>query len=396
MNCSTNSHCFVRVHIFTWFFAENLPPLGWTTVQLIPGKTGGAATATFKGNLLETPFYTIRLTSTGCLQSIYDKHNHREVLAAGNGNEFQVFEDNPGRQFSGWDILETFENRRWNATQSAPWKLIENGPVFAVLRAEWTVLNSQIRQDLIVYHDLGRIDFKTRANWQDSERLLKVAFPLAVRARQAVYDLPFGHLDRPTHRNTSWEQAQFEVCGHKWADLSEGDYGVALMNDCKYGYDARENRLRLSLLRSPVRPHPTSDIGQHEFTYSLLPHAGGWRDAHVDRRAYEFNIPVLTAALPATRQRRSVRATYSLLATNSNSVIIEAIKQAEDTGDLVIRAFDSLGCRGEVRFALTPKLKRVQQSNLIEEDEQPVVRSADHEFVDTINPYEIKTYKVRL
>ena len=396
--CSADSQHWPVQHYDNqlWFFAKDLPPLGWTTVALEPGRADGTPTAEFKGHRLETPFYTIQFTGDGCLKSIHDKLHNREVLAAGKGNEFQVFEDNPGRQFSGWDILETFENRRWDAQQSAPWKLIANGPVLAVLRAEWTVLNSHIRQDLIVYHDLGRIDFKTTANWQDSERLLKVAFPLAVHTRQAAYDLPFGHMERPTHRNTSWEQAQFEVCGHKWADLSEGDYGVALLNDCKYGYDARENRLRLSLLRSPVRPHPTSDLGRHEFTYSLLPHGGGWRQAHVDRRAYEFNIPVLTAALPAKPTRRTVSATYSLLATDSNSVIVEAIKQAEDTGDLVIRAFDSLGCRGEVSFAVTPALKRVKQSNLIEEEEQAVVRSAAHAFTDVIQPYEIKTYKIRV
>lgn len=170
------------------------------------------------------------------------------------------------------------EEYQYPVRQIQPWQLDTNGPLFAVFTSQWTVLNSTIEQKLWLYADQPRLDFEIRLEWRDPRKMLKVAFSLQIRARQAVYDLPFGHIERPTHRNTSWEQAKFEVCGHKWAGLSEGDYGAALLNDCKYGYDARENVLRLSLLRSPVRPDGQSDIGRHEFTYSLLPHGGDFPD----------------------------------------------------------------------------------------------------------------------
>ena len=175
---------------------------------------------------------------------------------------FQLFEDDPGYKFSAWDIAYHIEEYQYPIQQTSPWQLAANGPLFAVFTSQWQVLNSTIEQEMWLYADDPRIDFHTTADWRDSRKLLKVAFPLQIRTRTATYDLPFGNIERPTHRNTGWEQAKFEVCGHKWADLSEGDYGVALMNDCKYGYDARENVLRLSLLRSPGPPRRTQ---RHRF-----------------------------------------------------------------------------------------------------------------------------------
>ena len=252
-------------------------------------------------------------------------------MLAAPGNVFQVFEDDPGTKFSAWDIAYHFEIYQHPVRQTAPWQLVANGPLFAVFTSSWRVLDSTIEQEMWLYHDSPRIDFHTWAEWRNGRKLLKVAFPLQIRSRTATYDLPFGHIERATHRNTGWEQAKFEVCGHKWADMSEGDYGVALLNDCKYGYDARENVLRLSLIRSPIRPDATSDIGQHEFIYSLLPHAGSWREAQVARRAYELNIPTLAVPIePATNEpSANLPATRSLLTIESRSLIVETLKQAE-------------------------------------------------------------------
>ena len=231
---------------------------------------------------------------------------------------------------------------------------------------------------------------------QTARKLLKVAFPLQIRSRTATYDLPFGHIERATHRNTGWEQAKYEVCGHKWADMSEGDYGVALLNDCKYGYDARENMLRLSLIRSPIRPDATSDIGQHEFTYSLLPHAGGWREAQVDRRAYELNIPTLAVPIePAANEpSANLPATQSLVAIESRSLIVETLKQVEEGTGLILRTFDSHGTHGKSKFTVAAKLDEVAETNLLEEDPQTVTLTDPHGFSASYTPYEIKTHRL--
>ncbi len=378
------------------YFEATLPSIGWISAQLRSGSAGtGAETAAFDNNLIETAHYRIRIDpEQGSLAEIFDKQSDRQVLA-GNGNAFQVFEDDPGKKFGGWDVAYHLEEYAYPVSQVTPWKLISNGPVFARFRSEWRVLNSTIRQDLVVYANNRRIDFQTRVDWQDSKKLLKVAFPLAVRSRSATYDLPFGHIDRATHRNTGWEQAKYEVSGHKWADMSEGDFGVALLSDCKYGYDAHENRLRLTLVRSPVHPYHGSDIGEHDFSYSLLPHQGGWRDARVDAKAYDFNCPVLSVSdlsASAERQARSLPEQHSLLSLDTDTAIIEVVKQAEDGNGLIVRVFDSHGTHGRARATVNHPLASAEWTNLLEERLGDVSLDGDIELA--LSPYEIRTLRL--
>ena len=170
------------------------------------------------------------------------------------------------------------------------------GKTADVLHFQWELGKSVVTQDIVLYHHHKRVDFKTHVQWNEEHKLLKVAFPFDIIASKASYEIPFGALERPTHTNTSWEQAQYEVCGHRWADLSEGSYGIALLNDCKYGYDIKGSIMRLSLLRAPKWPDISADQGEHEFTYSIYPHEQDWRSAHVVRKAAELNHPVTLAA----------------------------------------------------------------------------------------------------
>ena len=161
-----------------------------------------------------------------------------------------------------------------------------------VVKLEWRFLDSIIKQDMIVYADKRRIDFKTEVDWKEEQILLKTAFPIDVRTTKANYEIQFGNVERNTHWNTSWDYAKFEVVGHKWADLSEGDYGVSLLNDSKYGYDIKDQTMRLTLIKSGVYPDPEADQGHHSFTYSLYPHGGSWFEAGTTKEAYELNYPV--------------------------------------------------------------------------------------------------------
>ncbi len=251
-------------------------------------------------------------------------------------------------------------------------------------------------------------------DWHEEHKLLKAAFPVDIRSAKAVYEIPFGSIERPTHTNTSWEQAQFEVCGHRWADLSEGGYGVSLLNDCKYGYDIKGSVLRLSLLRSPRWPDNTADIGVHEFTYSLYPHEGGWRESEVVRQGFELNQPL---TLFATTAHEGVRpSTASLLEVQSRHGIVDAIKIAEDSGGAVIRLYESGGGRERMELAFSggPEGRkeasgeapaygaggspvRVTETNLMEQpEENPQLSVIGGTVTRTLTPYEVVTIKAAI
>lgn len=382
----------------TWFRAP-VPSLGWTVATFENTLVESEDTAHVSGEAgsnpesIETPLYRLELGANGELVRLCDKQARRDVLSV-PGNVFQVFEDDPGHKYSAWDIAHHIEAHQYPVEQTSPWKLVANGPLFAVFKSQWRVLESTIDQAMWLYPDDPRIDFQTQAEWRDPRKLLKVAFPLQIRARYATFDLPFGHIERPTHRNTSWAQAKYEVCGHKWADMSEGDYGVALMNDCKYGYDAKEETLRLSLIRSPVRPDAQSDIGTHTFTYSLLPHQGGWRAAQVDRQAYGLNIPGLAVPLGGGRAEGHVPKRFELMGPPTPNLIVETLKQAEEGEGLILRTFDSHGCRTDATFSAALDLERVAETDLLEEQPQEVDVVRRRHFDVHYAPYEIKTHRL--
>ena len=185
--------------------------------------------------------------------------------------------------------------------------------------------DSTITQTMRLASGSRRLDFDTEVDWHEHHKFLKVAFPVDVHASRATYEIQFGHLERPTHTNTSWDVARFEVCAHRWADLSEPGYGVALLNDCKYGYDIHGNVMRLSLLRARAGPIPESDQGAHRFAYALFPHAGDLREAGVIAEAEAFNVPLV--ALPADRV--GTRPAASFVRVDRPNVTVEAVKKAD-------------------------------------------------------------------
>ncbi|MEM7333953.1 MAG: glycoside hydrolase family 38 C-terminal domain-containing protein [Chloroflexota bacterium] len=379
----------------TWV-QPRLPSLGWTVGEFVSRETAVFPNvATFSNNQIKTAYYQITLDHDGNLAQIMDRLEKREILSAA-GNQFQVFEDDPGKKFGAWDIAYHFETYQYPVEQIEPWQLIENGPIFAVFTAAWRVLNSTITQKMLLYSNSPRIDFQTEVDWQDSKKLLKVAFPLRIRSRTATYDLPFGHIERPTHRNTKWDQAKYEVCGHKWADLSEGDYGVSLLNDCKYGYDIHENVLRLSLVRSPTRPTPRSDIGLHRFTYSLLPHAGNWRTGQVTRHAYALNCPAIGVEInhanPATLGK--IPENYSFLQVGSKSIIVEVLKQAEVGQNIILRTFDAHGTHSNPKISICADLSSVGQTDLLEKNPEEIRILDGNAFHAPHDPYEINTFSL--
>ncbi len=257
---------------------------------------------------------------------------------------------------------------------------------------------------------------ETVIDWRERHILLKVAFPVDILAPAATYEIQYGNVQRPTHRNTSWDWARFETCGQKWADLSEGGYGVSLLNDCKYGHDIRGNVMRLSLLRSPTYPDPEADQGEHRFTYSLLPHAGGW-DSGTIPEAYALNDPVLVWGESGAGVReqeaggrsqesgvRSQRAgsVPSFVACDAANIVIETVKRAEDGRGFIVRLYESQRRRGEIVLTTAFPLAAAYHTNLLEESQaelspEPAVyggRKQGSRVTLFVKPHEIVTLRL--
>jgi alpha-mannosidase len=252
---------------------------------------------------------------------------------------------------------------------------------------------STLEQRIVIYSDIPRIDFITHVDWHEEHKVLKAAFPAAINSPNARYEVQFGNLERPTHTSTSWDFARFEVCGHKWADLSEGDYGVSLMNDCKYGYHITENLMRLTLLRAATDPDPTADIGEHDFTYSLYPHQGDYKDGGVVRAGYELNVPLRT--LVTAVHSGLLPPQLSMFALGADGVVLDTVKKAEDDDSVILRFYEAHNGRGRVTLSTQLLVKEASECDLMEREigkldaEQGAVRF-------DIAPFEIKTIKLNL
>ena len=226
--------------------------------------------------ILENDALRVEFDKAGDIHRIFDKNVGREVIPRGQqANHFEAFEDRPLHS-DAWNIDIFYDDKYWTADPASSLSVIENGPLRAGLEIRRRLLESEIVQRIYLYKGDRRLDFDTWVDWQERNVLLKVAFPVDVLSPEATYDIQWGNIRRPTHRNTSWDWARFEVCAHKWVDMSEGEYGVSLLNDCKYGHDVLDNVIRLTLLRGTTFPDPEADRGEHHFIYSLLPHPGSW------------------------------------------------------------------------------------------------------------------------
>ncbi len=333
--------------------------------------------------ILENPLLRVEIAPDGTLASVFDKAQGREVLAKGApGNQLQAFEDRP-ICWDAWDIDPFFEDRCEPLTGPAEIAITETGPLRAAVRVTRRYRASRITQTIRLSHTSRRIDFVTEADWQETHILLKVAFPVAILAPQATYDIQWGRIARPTHRNTSWDAARFEVPGQKWADLSEHGYGVALLNDCKYGYDIAENTLRLSLIKSATMPDHAADQGAHRFTYALLPHTGDWRGL-VERESYDLNAPLILR--PATGgQGRGIE---PFVTTDAENVLIETLTPARDGPGVILRLFEAHRHRGPATLRFGRPMAQITRVDLLDMPQEPLAERTDH-LTLPLRPFEI-------
>ncbi|MCY3022315.1 MAG: glycosyl hydrolase-related protein [Planctomycetota bacterium] len=311
--------------------------------------------------VLENRHLKAVLTTSGTLESLVEKESGREALS-GPGNVLQVFDDNP-TSADAWDVdpfhLETVKDCPPAEKCRAP---AGRKPL---LRAEVVYerrigAKSKLKQTVRLDAGARRLEFHTTVDWQESRRMLKAAFPVNARAMNATYEMQFGCVERPTHYNTPYDLARYEVPGHKWADLSETGFGVALLTDSKYGYSTYGNTMRISLLRASTTPDPVADRGKQTFAYAIMPHAGGWREGGVVAEGYRFNVPVQFA--PGAVQPRS------LFSVDQPNVVLDTVKKAEDSDAIVVRLYEAHGARGTAKLACAAPFKKAVFCNILEEE----------------------------
>ncbi len=357
---------------------------------------------------IHTLYYHICFNENFEIVSIFDKENQREVLKEGfTGNHLVAFEDRP-KEYDAWNIDAYYIEKSWDITDLQSVRLIEAGPVRFNIELKRRYMNSRITQNIYLYATGRRIDFKTTVDWKEQQTLLKTFFPLDLVTNKATYEIQYGNVERPTHKNTSWDQARFEVCAHKWADMSETGYGVALLNDCKYGYSADDTTLSLTLLKSGIFPNPNADKEVHEFTYSLLPHTGSYREGNVVGEAYSLNYPLTSVA--GAEPKVMVRSFFSDLPQN---VVLETVKlpeeatgrfmmvEDEDNGvksralTVILRLYEAEGKRTRAGLFSHYKVADAFECDL-KENTIESLKTEEHQVFFTMKPFEIKTIKLIL
>ncbi|MGL5295708.1 MAG: alpha-mannosidase [Culicoidibacterales bacterium] len=375
-------------------FVQSIPANGYKTLEFAVGLIEAPITTVATTTQLENQYFAIALDDVAEMTSIFDKVAQREVLKPGQkGNQIQAFEDKP-MFWDNWDIDMYYTEKMWPVTDVASIEIIEHGNVRSVLRIERKFVDSTIIQDVIIYANLPKIDFETYVDWKQSQVLLKAAFPVAVNTTKATYEIQYGNLERPTHKNTSWDQARFEVCAHKWADISEGDYGVSLLNESKYGHDIVDGNMRLTLLKSGTMPHPTTDQEEHFFTYSLHPHAHGWQDAQTVALAEMLNVPCQTQVL-AAKQDGTLPQVFSLLSVDQSNILIEVIKKAEADDSIIVRMYENSNKQTTTLLTSGYEIVEAYETDMLEQNEARLCAEASQVAL-TFKPFEIKTIRIQL
>ncbi|MDJ0600562.1 MAG: alpha-mannosidase [Crocosphaera sp.] len=374
------------------FLAEDIPSLGYRVFWLVPRNPGIEVSKILQQNetILENEYLKVKINkSTGNLDSIYDKINEIEILKR-EGNQLQSFQDQ-GQYWDAWNIDPNYNNYPLPDTELISIETLETGLLQWKARVIRKVGNSEFIQDYILQKNSAILKIKTKVNWQETYVLVKTAFPFNLTANYTSYEIPFGTIQRTNFPQTPQEKAKWEVPALRWADLTDNskNYGVSLLNDCKYGYDSQSDRLRLTLLKSPRWPDPTCDIGCHEFTYAIYPHQGSWQDAKTVQKARELNMPLqVIISNNKINNQGTLPPVFSGLKVQPDNLIISALKPAEDgSNNYILRCYECEGKPTIIAIDSDLNLNLGQRVNLLEE-------ATDHNY--QVKPWEIVGFQVKL
>lgn len=366
-------------------YVENLPAKGFAGFGLVHTEKAPSPFVLHERSI-ETPFYHAHFDANGNLEHLFCKTAKRALFTASTpGNLLRMYEDKP-MYYDNWDIDVFYAEKHWDVTELSALQWSENGPVRATLHLERRFSNSVLKQDIRFYANSPRIDFETWVDWKENQHLLKVLFPLHLNTDEATFSIQFGNVTRKTHKNTSWEQARFESCAQRWMDVSEGGFGVSLLNDCKYGHSVDDGVMGLTLIKSGIEPNPTTDQEEHWFTYSLLPHADSWKTAQTPLHAACLNQPAY-----AVSGRKNAH--FSFAHTSHPNAVLETIKQAEDGNGTILRVYENQNMQTETLVQLHRAPAAAFSCDLLENNEEQLQVEGDClRFL--LKPFEIKTIRV--
>lgn len=365
----------------------DVPAFGWTVFNL----ENQTSKINVTENSLENDYYKITFDNCGRIVSLFDKDYNREVIKKDEkANEFQVFEDRP-HQYDNWELQPYYKEKMYIVDSEAEKTIINDGDRVGICFSK-KFENSTIKQTIFIYNTIERIDFVTDIDWHEKHEVLKVAFPLDIHTSKATYDIQFGNLERPTHSNTSWDSAKFEVCAHKWVDISENGYGVSLLNDCKYGHSVEDSTIKLTLLKCGTYPNSVADQGHHSFTYSLLPHSGDFSEGETVKQSYLLNQPMLSKQIG--KKFGKLPETHGMIYCEQENIVVETVKLAEDSSDIIIRLYDSFNkkCIAKLNFGFM--VSKAYICDLLE-NELSELNVLDNSVEIPVNNFEIVTLKLK-
>lgn len=367
------------------FTAEDVPSLGYK-IYKFTAESENRPTVTVSPSLLENDFLRIELDANGEITSVFDKKNNRESLT-GNANRLTVYQDKPIHE-SAWNLEFDYQMKSFPLTHADSITVNEASALRGEIKIVRSFNKSVITQYISLTHNESMLRIRTEAEWYEREKILRADFPVSVRSPYSTCETAHGSIQRPTHYNTSYDLAKFEICMHKWVDLSEGDYGVSILNDCKYGCNVTDGNIGITLLRGPIVPDPTADIGHHEFTYVFVPHSGSWQQAGISALSYELNMP-LTAICGVPTDS----CPQSFIQIDRPGIVLDAFKRSLDGDGCILRIFEAHTTRGSCTVSLAKDIARVRECNLMEVNESELSHSKSS-FTFDIKPNEVKTFRI--
>ena len=376
------------------FLAKDVPAKGYKAFSIRKGcPTAFCSRVTTDGTTFDTPFFSAAFDESCAMSRLFHKPSNRSVAPDGEAiGRLIAFEDRPN-VYDAWEIKSFYDEKYRTIDDVQSREVIETGALRTVLRVVRRFGESTIEQYFIFYSDMERIDVQYVIDWHEEHILLKADYPVDVNASRATFDIQFGNLERTTHNNTTWDYAQFEVCGHKWADLSDNGFGLSVLNDCKYGWNVKDGRIRPSILRSATDPNPNQDREMHYVTYALYPHAGPVQDSRVVQEGYQLNVPLYTAFAQA--RNGDLPPVYSAVSCDRDNVIVETVKKAEDSDALIVRTFETWNRRTDCTLTFGRPIKEAYVTNLLEDRDEPI-QADGCQIRLSYKPFQIQTIKVVL
>jgi alpha-mannosidase len=373
------------------YFRVDLPGAGYAVYRLVEGPGEARFPSVFaSAGKLENDLLSVDLNAEGEVAGLLRKDIGRQFIdPAKRGNVLRLYEDVPGK-YEAWDIAPTYAKLAFPLPAAKAIPLFD-GPLCAAVEVSRDFMGSRMVQRILLWQGAERVEFHTWVDWRERQKMLKVRFHTPLVARSATYDIAYGAIERSCCRNNSFEEARFEVPAHLWMDLSQPDRGLSLLNDCKYGHEAFDGMMALTLLRGPTNPDPDSDREEHRFAYALYPHAGTWREGTM-AQALDLNEPA--EARIAAAHGGSLPPVRSFIELDCPGATLEAVKLAEEGDDLIVRVVERNGADAELRLALDRAPAAAWDCDCLERGDRPL-ELEEGAVRATLRPFEIRSFKLR-